>query len=519
MRTPYIVHPYIVLPYIVLPYTVQCVHRTLALPNAHTVPHMPETYDLVVIGAGAAGIGAAATAARFGLEVAMIDKKAFHYGGDCLNYGCVPSKALLHVAHLFHGGRAARAFGLEVSGKADLGRVMAYVHERQNVIRAQENPDYFREVEGIETLVGLAEFVDARTVRVGERLLTAPKIVLATGSVPRRLEVPGVEQVTHLYTNETLFWELEALPDRLLIIGGGPIGCEMAQAFRRLGSEVTVINQGERLLEQELPEMSRILEERLRAEGIVVHHGSQVQGFRDAHTALVETAGAPVQAMAFDAVLSAIGRDITTTGLGLDRAGIDVQQGKIVVDAYYRTTNPHVWAIGDAAGYEKFSHGAELHNFDLFNNFVSPFKKKHRLDHFSWVTFTDPQVATFGLTLRQLEARNIPFERLDQPFDHDDRAIAAGYPYGHLTLLLSKPSGLGRRVHLLGGSMIAPEAGELIQELLLLTKTGLDVNTLFDKIYAYPVRSRINQAPIRTRRERLLVTPVVKRLIRASFRW
>ena len=463
----------------------------------------PEHFDLIAIGAGSGGIGAAAVANRFGLKTLMIDRKAEYFGGDCLNFGCVPSKALIHAAELFQAGRAAERFGFKSSGKADLRKVLAYVHEQQAVIREHEDPAHFRG-EGMRVEIGRAQFVDRNTIEVNGKQFTSKKIILATGSKPRTLDVPGKELPT-LYTNETLFFDPPELPERLLVIGGGPIGCEMAQAFQRLGSRVTILQRGERLVDKELPEFSEILKKRLEHEGVRVLLRTDILSFADAHTAVLKREGAIEERLSFDAGLVAIGRDIRTEGMALERAGIEVEDGKIVTDDYYRTTNPRVYTVGDSYGREQFSHGAEMHNRDLTRNFVVPFfKKKHTLKNFSWVTFTQPEIATFGRSEKTLREAGTAFVRVDQSFENDDRAIAADYRYAKLVLFLSKPSGLFRKQKILGGSMIAPRAGELTQELILAMQEDLNIGAIFNKIYPYPTMSRINQKAIMNERQKLL---------------
>lgn len=484
------------------------------------------THDLLVIGAGSGGLGCAGFGALAGLKVALIDKSAKKFGGDCLNYGCVPSKALLHVAKQFHGGRMATEFGLEIGGKADFSRVMAYVHARQDVIRAHENPAYLKKEWGVDTYLGTATLTGRDTLMVNGKTLRAPRIVLATGSTARWPEVPGIEHV-RAYDNESLFWELDELPEHLLVIGGGPNGCEMAQAFRRLGSRVTIVSRSERLLEREPAEVSRILTERLRAEGIEIILTSEVaslfptlskrEGVSGGRAEIKSTEQDTTTTLDFSHALVAIGRRVRTEGLGLMEAGVEVQDGKIVTDEYYRTTNPNIYAVGDAYGREMFSHAAEMHNVGLWNNILSPLKKKHDLAHFSWVTFTDPEVAHFGRTAAELRQQGTEFTVEEISLKDDDRAIAANYDYGHLTLYLSKGNWF-RGPKLLGGCMIAPGAGEMIQELHLLNTLKLPLGKLTNKIYAYPVGSRINQKAARDRTQRRLLSPTLTRLIRWWYR-
>lgn len=453
-------------------------------------------------------------AAKLGLKTLLIEKTDHNIGGDCLNYGCVPSKALIHLAELFQKGKNAQAFGGEFSGKADIQKVMAYVREKQDVIRAHENATFLRN-EGIDVVLGMGKFSAPDTVQVNDEYFTAPKIVIATGSRPRHIPIEGIEQVK-VYDNETLF-EMTEMPERFLVIGGGPIACELGQVFQRFGTQVTMVNLGERVLEKELPEFSEILENQFNKEGIQVFNQHTVQKFVDKHTAIIENVNTKAtQTIKLDAVLMAVGRVRNIEKLDLDKAGIEYEKDKIKVDKYLRTTNKRVYAVGDVAGFHQFSHAAEMHVRQLANNFLSPLKKKHDARHISWVTFTDPQVATFGYSEKDLKDKNIDYRRVETTFEDDDKAITADYEYGKLVLYLSKKS-LFSKEKILGGSMIAPNAGELIQELILANIIGLSTSTIFDKVYPYPTASRINQAIFLEEKQELL-TPTLMKLLRFLFR-
>ena len=344
-------------------------NKTLPQPLETNMPSY--THDLIVIGAGSGGLGAAGFGGALGLNVALIDKSVHLYGGDCLNFGCVPSKALLHVAAQFAGARQAAAFGLQVEGKANFAKVMEYVHGQQDIIREHESPDYLKQEYGLDCWVGEAMLTGRREVTVNGQKLTAPRIVLATGSKPRHLKCPGAELVKQ-YDNESVFSELAELPEELLIVGGGPNSCEMAQAFCRLGSRVTLLNRGERLLSQDPAEAAYVLEQKLTEEGVTIRHQTEVAKFKNARTAQLTTDGVGAGELTFTHLIVAIGREVRTTGLGLELAGVHTKDGKIVVDDYYRTTNPAIYTVGDAYGHEMFSHGAEKHNTNLWTNLLSP---------------------------------------------------------------------------------------------------------------------------------------------------
>ncbi|TXF90066.1 NAD(P)/FAD-dependent oxidoreductase [Neolewinella aurantiaca] len=481
---------------------------------------MNYTHDLIVIGAGSGGLGCAGFGSSIGLNVALIDKTAKAFGGDCLNYGCVPSKAILHVASLFAGGKEAEAFGLKTEGKADFKKVMEYVHSRQEVIRAHETPEYFAKEFGTETIVGTAAMTGRNEVSVNGRKLTAPNIVLATGSVPRKMEVPGIDQVKQ-WDNESVFWELDELPEHLLVVGGGPISCELSQAFTRLGSKVTLLVRGERLNEKDPEVMGDILARKLEEEGVDIRFNTEIGSFTNATTALLKDGGAAGagnagRTLEFTHLLVAIGRKVRTEGLGLEQGGVKVEKGKIVTDDRYRTTNSSVYAIGDAWGGEQFSHGAEFHNTQLWNNLISPIKKKHNLDKFAWVTFTDPEIATFGMTPKRFKEKGIDFETRELSLKDDDRAIAADFRGGHLIVYLSKGWWGGGKV--LGGSLAAPAAGEMIQTLHYLQTEGKKYSALTNMIYPYPVASRIVQKGARQGASDMLTSGPVPKILRWAYR-
>ena len=343
-------------------------------------------YDIIIIGGGSAGLGALGIAKELGWKPLMIDKEEAHIGGDCLNFGCVPSKALIHIAKQFHGARKANGFGLQVEGKADMKKILDYVHDKQAVIRHHESAEYIRS-QGIDLVIGVASFIDKETIQVGTEYFTAPHIIIATGSRPRHIPFKGIDQVK-VYTNENLFYDMKKLPERLLVVGGGPIGCEMAQTFQRFGSQVTIVDRGDRILNKEREEYSQILSEQLRKEGIEIINNASLVEFSSSHSAKIDVAGKGILDIEFDVVLMSIGRVLNLEDLQLEKGGIETDdRGKMILDHCLRTTNKRVYASGDAAGMYQFSHGAELHTRLLKYNFENNFTKSHNADNLSWVTF------------------------------------------------------------------------------------------------------------------------------------
>ncbi len=447
-------------------------------------------YDLIVIGTGSGGLSIGLSMHELGFRVLFIEKEEHNIGGECLNTGCVPSKALIHVSRLIQQAKRAQDFGLSTSGRPDFERVSQYVQERIAQIRQHENADYFRQ-QGMDVVIGTARFTGQDQVEAAGERFMAKRIVIATGSQPIPLRVPGIERVSW-YDNQTIF-SLPTLPDRLLVVGGGPVALELSQAFHRLGSQVTVVQSGETILGHEAPEVSRLLLERLMLEGINFRLQTTVTGFPSGNLATLSDGSGRQSQLEFDAVLIAIGRQVNVTELRPEAAGIQTEGGRLKLDAYLRTTNPRIYAIGDVTGQLPFSHTPEMQAPILINNFLSPFKQKVSYQHFSWVTFTDPEVATFGLSEAQLMKQGIGYEKMVHDFTEDDRAVIDEYTYGKLWLYLSKEGGFLRKQKILGGSIVAPQAGEMIQDLILANTFDLGAGAIRKKIYPYPVASRVSK--------------------------
>jgi pyruvate/2-oxoglutarate dehydrogenase complex dihydrolipoamide dehydrogenase (E3) component len=470
-------------------------------------------FDVIIIGAGSGGLSVGLFLAKVGIKVTMIVKSDKDVGGECLNDGCVPSKALIHVARQMRAAGEAQSFGIKLSGEVDIQKAIRYVHARQEIIRKHENAAWLSE-QGINVVLGEASFAGKHEVAVNGEIFSAKKIILATGSKPRKLKVEGIEQVIYL-DNENIF-HINHLPKRLLVIGGGPIGIELAQAMQRLGSEVTVVEESSGILMHDDKTLTSILLKRLQEEGITFHFDVSLQKFSSPTDALLKKKNGESFGLSFDAVFVGIGRVLVLEPLGLEKAGIEVKDHKIIVDDQLRTSNKDVMVCGDVAGDLQFSHAAEFHGRIILNNLFSPLNKKLNNDHMSWVTFTEPEIATFGLNEKQLKDRGIKYEKLEQDFSGDDRAITDNYQYARTILYISK-GGFFKKEKILGGTMIAPNAGELIQELILANTLGLSINSIFNKIYPYPVATRINQQLI-VRHKQKSLTSSLKKLLHVAFK-
>jgi pyruvate/2-oxoglutarate dehydrogenase complex dihydrolipoamide dehydrogenase (E3) component len=471
-------------------------------------------YDIIVIGCGSGGLSVGLFMNKAGFRVLMISKSDHDIGGDCLNDGCVPSKALIHVAEIIYKAGLASEFGMQVDGTPDLKKVMAYVQSRQEIIRKHENADWLRN-QGISVALGYASFAGKNDVEVGGQTYSGKKIVIATGSTPAKLKVPGSEKVNYL-DNENIF-ELEKLPGKLLVVGGGPIGVELAQAASRLGSKVVMVHSGKMILDRDENSVAEILLSKLRQEGIAVELNTTIREFISSDKAIIKHDDGSSETIEFDAVFAAVGRDLNFQTLCLDKAGILVKDDKIIIDKYLRTSNKNVFVCGDVAGDLKFSHAAEFHARILINNFFSPFKEKLDNQHMSWVTFSDPQLATFGFNEKDLSGKKLRHRKIVQDFNMDDRAIVGNFEYARLILYLSPKNIFGSQ-KILGGTMVAPGAGEMIQELMLANSEGISVNAIFDKIYPYPVASRINQQLVVRLKEESL-TATVRRVLKTAFKF
>jgi pyruvate/2-oxoglutarate dehydrogenase complex dihydrolipoamide dehydrogenase (E3) component len=465
-------------------------------------------YDLIVIGAGSGGLGTSMFMNQSGFKVLLIDKSDRSIGGDCLNFGCVPSKAFIHAARLAYSAKESEAFGLKISGKISLKKVSDYVRSKKEVIREHENAAYLRKL-GLDVVLGPAKFNSPNSVIVNNEEYTAKKIVIATGSRPRELKIPGIEKVKY-HTNETIF-DLTKLPKKMVIIGGGPIGMELGQSFLRLGSEVTVIQRGPQFLPKEDPTTAAILRARLEKEGMkILYNTSPTECLSATKVKVVDTRGKET-ILSFDLMLVSIGRVLNIDKLDIEKAGIKLTpKGKLKIDDRLRTTNKNVLAVGDAAGSYQFTHAAELHVRLILKNFFSPIKTKLNNDHLSWVTYTSPEIATFGLSEEKLQQRRIKYTLLETDFKDDDRSIVDNSTYGHSKVFIDKKG------KLLGGSMIAENAGELFQEFVLANSAGLTTKDIFNKIYPYPTAGRINQRLIQNS-FRGKLTPFVKKLFKLLY--
>lgn len=440
--------------------------------------------DICVIGAGSGGLSVAAAAAQFGSSVVLIEKGKM--GGDCLNYGCVPSKALIAAGKAAYSQSHSAQFGIApVVPKVDFNAVHNHIH---GVIAAIEPADSQERFEGlgVDVIRAEATFIDKKTVQAGDRLISARRFVIATGSSPGIPPVPGLGAIPYV-TNETIFDNTE-LPDPLIIIGGGPIGMEMAQAHARLGSSVTVLEVMKPLSKDD-PELTKFVISKVIEDGVRVISGAKIvaMDYRDKKiTVEVQTDGKQ-ESLEAAQILVAAGRNPNITGLGLDAAGIKHSNRGIKVNGAMKTSNKRVYAIGDVAGAFQFTHVANYHAGLVIRNALFGVRVKERTDHIPWVTYTDPELANVGLSEEQARAKFRKINVLRWPFAENDRAQAERKA-GGLIKVITNPKG-----KILGAAIVGANAGELIQPWSLAISSGLNIKAFTDYVVPYPTMGEVSK--------------------------
>lgn len=442
-------------------------------------------HDLIVIGGGTAGLVTAAGSAGLGARVALVEMARL--GGECLWNGCVPSKALLAAAGVAHAARDGRHLGTESSGASvDFADVMRSVHDAQQRIAPHDSPERFRGL-GVDVIEGQARFTGDRTIAVDSRRLEAKRIVVATGSRPAVPPIEGLSTVPY-YTNETIF-SLEGRPETLLVLGAGPIGLELAQAFARLGSTVHVLEAESELLPREDHELAQLLGDYLRQEGVHIHLGARVTRVeRAGESGRVRVTTSPAsgdvsgsQPLEGDVLLVATGRSARTDTLDLQRGSIEAGSDGVKVDDALRTTADGVWAAGDCVGPFRFTHVADYQARLVIRNAFFPLTSKVEYHAVPWVTFTDPELAHVGLTEREArEAHGDTVQVWRRPFGDVDRAIIDRHTAGLVKLITTS------RGKIVGGHILGHGAGNMIGEITLAMKHGITAGALGNTMHPYP---------------------------------
>ncbi|HLV01858.1 MAG TPA: mercuric reductase [Acidobacteriota bacterium] len=479
-------------------------------PHDWVNPEPAASYHLVVIGAGTAGLVTAAAAAGLGARVALIER--YLMGGDCLNVGCVPSKALIRSARAAAEGARAARFGV-IDGKSsevDFAAVMERMRRVRSSISKHDSAYRFRDL-GVDVFLGEARFSGPRNIHVAGKTLRFKKAVIATGTKPAHPHIPGLFQAGFL-TNETVF-SLTRLPQRLAVIGAGPIGCELAQAFQRFGSRVSLLESADRILTREDRDAADLLEQRLTQEGVALHLGCRIRSIKRIGDAKVLSFEGEGPDLYVDEILVATGRIPNVEGLDLSVAGVafDAQTG-VSVNERLQTTNRRVYAAGDVCFPYKHTHTADAMARIAVQNALFLGRKKTTDLIIPWCTYTDPEVAQVGMSEEEAREKGLKVDTFVQSMMGVDRAVTDGEE-GFVKILVEKG-----KDRILGATIVASHAGEMISELTLAMNLGAGLSKLSSVIHPYPTQAeairKIADAYNRTR-----LTPFVKKLLSTWLSW
>jgi dihydrolipoamide dehydrogenase len=471
-------------------------------------------YNLVVIGAGTAGLVTAAGAGGLGAKVALIERHLM--GGDCLNVGCVPSKCLIRSSRSVADVASAHRLGVRVPGgvEVDFRAVMERMRQLRARISHHDSARRFTQEYGIDVFIGDARFSGQDTIRVGDKTLRFKKAVIATGGRPIHPPIEGLAEAGFV-TNETIF-SLTELPPRLVVIGGGPIGCELAQAFRRFGSEVTMIEAGKQFLPREDPDAAAILADSFRRDGINVMLNSSVarvtssNGSKTVHI----SNGGKESTIPADEILVGVGRAPNVDGMNLEEVGVEYDPRKgVLVDDRLRTTNPRIYAAGDVCMRYKFTHTADAAARIVIQNALFFGRKKLSALTVPWCTYTDPEIAHVGMYEKDARERGIPVKTFIRHFSDVDRAIADGEEEGFVKIHVKEGTG-----KILGATVVARHAGEMISEITLAIVGKVGLGTISAVIHPYPTQAEAIKQ-VADAYKRTLLTPTLKKAFDRFLTW
>jgi len=502
--------------------------RTLVLPqdesnkilieNVHPAewknPESAPMYNLVVIGAGTAGLVTAAGAAGLGAKVALIERHML--GGDCLNVGCVPSKGIIRASRAAYDVRTAEEFGIRY-GEAisiDFGKAMERMRRIRAGISAHDSAERFSKELGVDLFFGNAKFTGSDSIDVSGKRLRFKKAALCTGARAAAPPIPGIEE-TGFLTNENVFW-LTELPKRIAVIGGGPIGCELAQAFARMGSEVTILQRGGHVLPREDADAAEIVHKSLVRDGVALRLQAKILGANkkgNDKVVIIEEEGKNVE-LPIDQILVGVGRAPNVEGLELEKAGITYDQHDgVKVNERLQTSNPRVFAAGDICYPYKFTHTADALARILIANALFMARQSTSALVVPWCTYTDPEVAHVGMYEKDARDKGIDVLTLTVPLSDVDRAVLDGETEGFARVHLKKG---GDRI--LGATIVARHAGEMINEFSLAITAGLGLSAIGRTIHPYPTQAEaIKKLADAYNRKRL--TPFVKKAFTAWLKW
>ena len=468
-------------------------------------------YDIAVIGGGAAGLTTASGAAQLGAKTLLIEKEP-SLGGDCLHFGCVPSKTLIHSAKLYYNMQQGERFGLPaVSPPAvDFTKVAERIQSVIDVIQVHDSVERFNKL-GVEVQFGSPQFSDEHSVTLGSKKISARSWVIATGSSPAAPRVECLKNIAYI-TNKEVF-SLSTLPKTMVVLGAGPIAMEMAQAFNRLGSEVAVVQRSAQILSKEDKDMADAAMEKLEEEGIrfflnaTVTDASEQDGLKT----LSIQQGKTIRQLTADTVLLAQGRSPNTENLGLSAINLEYNRRGIVVDQRMRTSHKHIYAPGDINGAFQFTHAAGYEGGIVVSNAIFHLPRKTNTKWMPWCTYIEPELASIGMNEKAATAAGIPYTVLTEQFGDNDRALAEGEGSGQLKLLLDakeKPLGI---------QILGPRAGDLIGEWVAVLNGGMKLSSLAGAIHPYPTLAEINKRVAGSYISPKIFSPRIKKILKLLF--
>ncbi len=445
-------------------------------------------FDMGVIGGGAAGLTVASGSSQLGAKTLLVEKEK-ELGGDCLHFGCVPSKTLIKSAHVYHMMKNAPHYGLPAVDvpPVDFRQVSDRIRGVIAVIQKHDSEERFCQL-GTKVLFGDPRFVDEHTIELDGRRYSAKNWTIATGSSPVSPPIPGLDETPHI-TNKEIFY-MDRLPREMVVLGGGPIGIEMAQAFNRLGSHVTVVDRGEQILNKEDKVLADIVMDVMAGEGVDFHLKASIDSVQNGgghkQVAITDRNG-EARTLTADTILVAMGRAANVTGLNLEEIGVAFDRRGIQVDNRLRSSRKHIFAAGDASGGFQFTHAAGYEGGIVVSNAIFRLPRKTNYTYLPWCTYTDPELASIGMNQRMAEAAGIETRVWEEEFKDNDRSLAEGEKIGRIRLLVNekdKPVGV---------QILGPRAGDLISEWVAALNGNVKLSTIAGAIHPYPTIGEINK--------------------------
>lgn len=464
-------------------------------------------FHLIVIGGGSGGLVSAAGAAGLGAKVALIEKHKM--GGDCLNTGCVPSKGLIRSAKIIYDARTASRFGLPPHRfDVKLDSVLASVREVQANLARHDSVERFTSL-GVDVHRGEYRFISPHQISNDAEILEAKRFVIATGASPFVPPIPGLDQIPILTSDNV--WQLKELPKNLVVLGGGPIGAELAQTFARLGSQVTLVEMADRLLIREDAEVSDLIRKQFEAEGMIVLLRTKAEKIDG--SLIVSDPTGNKRKIPFDAILVAVGRAPNVNGLDLEKAGVVFDKKGIKVDPFLRTAAKHIYACGDVVGPYQFTHTADFQARLILRNALFPGKSKIDYRVVPWCTFTEPEVARVGLNESEAKEKNVAHAVHSYSLSDLDRAVCDREAEGFIKVLTQKGSD-----RILGVTLVGSHAGDLLHELALAMHQGIGLKQVAAMIHIYPTLAEVSKR-IADIYQRTRLTGGTKKWLERYFRW